>query len=130
MSLYLLDTNVLIDLSGPRHSRGFFERILGESSTRLSTSMLCIAEYAAGAGPGEEAFLKGLIDGGELDVFPIDSIEDALRAGHLRKKDSLGLPDALILMTALRHHAHLLTHDGEFLKKARTIVPTSDPIVC
>ncbi len=128
MPLYLLDTNILIDLSGPRRSRRFFERVLEEPAARLATSILCAAEYAAGAGGREEDFLKDLIKAGELEILPLDAVEDAFRAGHLRRKDSLGLPDALILTTALRHNAHLLTHDSEFLKKARSFVTASDPL--
>ena len=127
MSLYLLDTNILIDLAGERHSSRFFERLLGDPQARLATSVLCVAEFMAGANKKEEGFLKEWIQSGELEVFYLDSAEDAFAAGNLRKRNSLNLPDALILTSALRTRAHLLTHDELFLKKAKELVAASDP---
>lgn len=127
MPLYLLDTNILIDLAGPRISGAFFEEILEEPELQLATSILCVAEFMAGAGVREEKFLKEWIQRDELEVFSLDSMEDAIKAGSLRKKHSITLPDALILATALRFKAHLLTHDQPFLKKAKALILASDP---
>lgn len=128
MALYLLDTNILIDLAGKKASRAFFETLLEEAQVRLTTSILCIAEYMAGAAKKEEGFLKDWIKSGELEVLFLDSVEDAIAAGNLRKRHSLGLPDALILASALRARAHLLTHDEVFLNKVKVFLPASDPL--
>ncbi len=128
MSLYLLDTNILIDLAGKRDSHPFFERLMEDPHLRLATSILCIAEYMAGASSKEEHFLKNWIKSGELEVFYLDSIEDAMAAGNLRKRNAMNLPDALILVSALRTRAHLLTHDEIFLKKAKVFIPATDPM--
>jgi predicted nucleic acid-binding protein len=127
MSLYFLDTNVLIDLSSARKTRPFFERLLETGRLRLGTSLLCLAEYFAGAGPDEDRFLKNWIATGELEVFFLDSMEDAVHAAELRRKRSLLMPDALILASAVRHRAHLLTHDANLLRQASALIPSTDP---
>lgn len=128
MPLYLLDTNILIDLAGPKSSRSFFDALLEEPDTRLGTSILCLVEFMAGADAREEKFMTAWISSEELDLIYLDMVDDAIRAGALRKKHSLALPDALILVAAARLRAHLLTHDDAFLKKAKRIVRASDPI--
>ena len=68
MPLYLLDTNILIDLAGEKISRPFFEDNIPKPGFGLSTSILCMAEYMAGANSKEEKFLKNWIKSGEGDV--------------------------------------------------------------
>ena len=128
MPFYLLDTNILIDLAGARHSHRFFDEILDEPGLRVGTSVLCVAEYMAGAGVKEGKFLKDWITADELEVLYLDSVEDAYRAAEFRKRQSLTLPDALILASALRTRAHLLTNDQLLLKKARSFIRVSDPL--
>ena len=128
MSLYLLDTNVLIDLAGEKHSSPFFEGILSEPDARLGTSILCLAEFMAGAGLKEEKFLRRWLDAGELEILCLDAVEDAFLAGDLRKKQGMLLPDALILASAIRLRAHLLTHDGILLKTAKKYISVRDPL--
>ena len=128
MPFYLLDTNILIDLAGEKSSKTFFEGLLEDPGVRLGTSILSIAEFAAGAGPQEEKFLKDWLQTEELEVICLDTVEDAFRAGELRRKHSLTLADALILASAVRERAHLLTHDEIFLKKAKTVIRVTDPL--
>lgn len=129
MPFYFLDTNILIDLAGEKASGPFFERALQEGDLRLATSILSVAEFMAGAGGKEEKFLRDWIKAGELDVIFIDSTEEAFRAGEFRRKQGLTLPDALIMLSALRVRAHLLTRDDALLKKAKTFLPVSDPVL-
>ncbi|MBI3541622.1 MAG: PIN domain-containing protein [Deltaproteobacteria bacterium] len=128
MSLYLLDTNILIDLEGAKASRPFFDDLLERESLRLGTSILCIAEFMSGARSPEGRFLRSWLKSGELEVLYLDALEIALQAAHFRKMNGFNLPDALILSTALHYKAHLLTHDIAFLKKASHFVSVSDPV--
>ncbi len=127
MILYLLDTNVLIDLAGKRETASFFDQLLKKGNLRLASSILCIAEYMAGASKKEEFFLKEWMDSEELEILYLDSLEVALQAAELRKRQSLLLPDALILATALYWKAHLITHDQELFEKAENLLDVSDP---
>ena len=128
VTLYLLDTNILIDLAGQKSSRSFFDSLLSERGLRFGTSILCVAEFLSGAQAKEERFLKNWISAGELEVIYLDSVEDAVHAAEFRRKHLLTLPDTLILASAIRTRAHLLTHDKALLNKARTFLPASDPL--
>lgn len=128
MALYLIDTNILIDLAGKRQSAPFFDRLIDEPGLRLSTHILCVAEYMAGASSHEETFLNKWLESGELEVIYLDAIDDGMRAGKWRKQYSLTLPDALILASAARFKAHLLTNDDTFLKKANILLAATDPM--
>lgn len=127
MSLYLLDTNILIDVAGKKKSAPFFNQLLDNGPFQLSTSVLCLAEFSAGAGRIDEKFIRDWLKSGELEVLFLDSPELALAGGNLRKRNDLTLPDALILATALKVRAHLLTQDREFLKKAKAFIAATDP---
>ena len=127
MPLYLLDTNILIDVTGKKKTAPFFNKLLDQGGVHLATSVLCLAEFSAGAGKMEEKFIKDWLESGELEVLFLDSWELALAGGNLRKRNDLTLPDALILATALKVRAHLLTQDLEFLKKAKGFIAATDP---
>lgn len=128
MTLYLLDTNILIDLAGERKTAHFFNQILEKKGLRLCSSILCIAEYRVGAVPKELVFLEKWLASKELEILYLDHLEIAEKAANFRKKESLSLPDALILATALHGNAHLLTHDQEFLEKSKKFISASDPL--
>lgn len=128
MPAYLLDTNILIDLAGARRSRAFFQSALQQSDTRILTSILCVAEYLAGASAAEERFLRQWLASGELQIVYLDELLDAERAAQLRKRYGLALPDALIVAGAIRVEGRLLTHDALLLQKARKEVAVSDPL--
>lgn len=127
MALYLLDTNVLIDLAGARESGPFFGGAIGRGDNRFGTSILCVAEFLAGARVREEKFLLEWIGSEELEIFFLDSVEGAKKAASIRKTHKLALPDALILATAARSGAVLLTHDRTFLDTANIFVKGIDP---
>jgi len=94
----------------------------------LVTSILCVAEFFGGARTLEASFLKNWIQSDELDLLYVDSVEDAIRAWEIRKRYRLTLPDSLILAAAKRHRASFLTHDHDFLNKARHVVRAQDPL--
>ncbi|MBI2336467.1 MAG: PIN domain-containing protein [Deltaproteobacteria bacterium] len=127
MVSYLLDTNILIDLCGGKRGKSFFQKILKGEEARIATSILCIAEFMAGAGRFEEKFLRHWIDSGELEIVYFDQLEDAYLAAKLRKENHLTLPDALILSCAIREKMHLLTYDADLLRNARHFISTSSP---
>ncbi|MBI4125137.1 MAG: PIN domain-containing protein [Deltaproteobacteria bacterium] len=128
MTLYLLDTNILIDLAGAKRSRPFFDGILGASPFRLATHILCVAEFYAGGKEREVKFLEEWVRQDGLEIIYLDSLQDAAKAGRLRKKNALTIADALILSSTARIRGHLLTHDADLLKKAKQLLEVSDPL--
>jgi predicted nucleic acid-binding protein len=125
--LYLLDTNVLIDVTGKKKSAAFINKLLDDGPIQLATSVLCLAEFAVGAGRVEEKFIRDWLQSGDLEVLFLDSSELVFAAGNLRKRNGFTMPDALILATALKAKAHLLTQDREFLKRAKIFIAATDP---
>jgi predicted nucleic acid-binding protein len=129
MAYYFLDTNILIDLIGKKQSRFFLERALNEAGTKLGTSILSVAEFMVGAHAKERDLLEMFLDSEEIEVVPLDSVDLAKNAARLRKEHFLTLPDALILASAIRQEAHLLTHDTDLLKKAKRFLKATDPFM-
>ncbi len=127
MTVFLLDTNVLIDYFSARLTRPFFDDVFQAGSHRLMTSVICVAEYCAGADLKQEGLLEKWILSGELLMAYVDQYNDAQKAGALRRLHQLKLPDALILSSAIRENACLLTHDQNLLQKAGQHVHVWDP---
>ncbi|QQR80120.1 MAG: PIN domain-containing protein [Deltaproteobacteria bacterium] len=127
MLTYLLDTNILIDLATQKNSASFFEKIIQSKATTLVTSIICVAEFLTKSSREEEKFLKKFIESGELEVIGFQFMQEALKAGELRKKLGLRLPDAIVLMTCENRSTTLLTHDKEFFQKAKSVVKSIDP---
>ena len=125
---YLLDTNILIDLSGPRYSDIFFKEILRQSNSQFFVHIVSIAEYMSGAGKTEEIFLRGWIESGELHVIFWDDYEDAIRVGSLRRETKLSLPDVMIISACQNQEVTLLTHDQELMKRAKAFISVRDPM--
>jgi len=124
--LYLLDTNVLIDLTSEKKTFDFFEDLPKENLV-LATSLICVAEFTAGGHIKENQALKGLLQSGELITLAFQELEEAYSAGELKYKMALPLPDSVILATAIQHHAHLLTGDKILFTKAKQYIPVTNP---
>ena len=114
MSLYLLDTTVLIDFAKQREA--VMTRVLAllRAENDLSTSPISVAEYYAGAMLGEDPTMDRFIR--QLPCWET-SREIAMIAGDYRyrfqREFSRKLPtaDTLIAATARHYQATLLTNN-------------------
>lgn len=127
MTVYHLDTNVLIDLCGEKQSGDFFSGLLLKKGHRFETSVICILEFLSGAEAREEGWILDFIRARELAVVYFDSIELAKNTADIRKKTGLKTPDALVVATALSRSAILLTFDQELIKRARGVMLAQAP---
>lgn len=128
MGLYLLDTNILIDIYSARKSQTFIHKIVNESQSRLGISIITLAEFFAGGGTSEHGLLKRWLGSGELSVHLLDDIAIAMSAGVLKQKENLLFADALILAHAISLKACLVSNDIDFCKKAKRHVKTVNPL--
>jgi predicted nucleic acid-binding protein len=111
MTVYLPDTNILVDALNGRNSRREWLRDLVLQGHRLASCAVTVAEVYAGMQPHEatrtDQFLSSLV------WYDISGVI-ARRAGRLRfdyarKGMTLSLPDMLIASTALEHGLTLIT---------------------
>lgn len=114
MSIYLLDTSVLVDaLRGVRRRADILARLVAEGHL-LACSAITVAEIFAGMRPKEREATATLLD--SLDHYDITR-PVAERAGLLRREWSargktLALPDLLIASVALTHGLILATDNA------------------
>lgn len=108
MSGILVDTDILIDfLRGHEAARDFVEQL----PDRVFISAITVAELHVGVRNGKErTALNEFL--GTLETLPLDA-ETAAEGGLLRRdygpSHGVGLNDALIAATALRHTLELCT---------------------
>lgn len=126
MSLYHLDTNILIDITSYKRSEAFMNNI-AIMSTHLATSLVCISEFFVGANSHEKRELRHLIENDAIETVNFNSFKEAQLAADIRRKTGLKLPDAIILSTAIQHKAHLLSNDKILSEKAKQYIPVTNP---
>ncbi len=118
---WLLDTNVLIEwFVGTPASRKLLE-LIREERPRLSTSVICAAEFLVKAGEKERDTLQDLVASGEVLLRGLDGWEMASRVARVRAQADLPMPDALILATAVEARGTLVTRDERFARQTSRI---------
>ena len=111
MSIYLLDTSVIIDaLNQKRARRQLLESLLAAGDT-LACSAMTVTEIFAGIRPKEFQVTERFLD--SLELYAVDP-ELARHAGLLKnewasKGRTLGVADVIIAATALAHGLILMT---------------------
>lgn len=118
---YLLDTNILIGWFTTGPAQQFLEREMRATHCLLSTSWICAAEFLVKAGKKESTALLNLFECGDLLLYEVGGVEDLQDVSAIRRRTRLPLPDCIIIATAARHKATLLTHDAELLSKGKRI---------
>ena len=124
---YLLDTNILIDWFAEGPSQKFLLQRVKHESCQLSTSWICAAEFLVKAGRKEERALFQLFEAEELRLYDVGGSDTLAQVAGLRRTLSLPLPDCIILATAIRTRATLLSRDEMLCKKAKRVYPN---IIC
>ena len=127
MGLYLLDTNIVIDIYSHRHSQTLINKIVNEPQSRLGVSIITVAEFFAGGSKDDHRRLKQWLGSGELAVHLLDDTAIAISAGELRQKENLPFAGALILAHAVSLKACLVSNDIDFCRKAKRHVKTMSP---
>jgi tRNA(fMet)-specific endonuclease VapC len=113
MTVYLPDTNVLVDALNGKRERRELLRDLVLAGNRLACCNITVAEIYAGMRPHEAARTDALLD--SLAWYD-SSRKVARRAGRLRfdyarQGITLSLGDMLIAATALEHGLTLITQN-------------------
>ena len=114
MTRYLLDTTVLIDFSAGRVAVKVHVLKLIQEGNDLAVSPISVAEYYAGAQPGDDQAMDRFIR--QLPCWDT-SREIAMIAGDYRYRfrhthqKKLPTPDTLIAATARHYQATLLTNN-------------------
>lgn len=132
----LVDTNIFVSARNPNERgctacRRLLDRI-DAGRVRALVSTVTVAEVRAGLEPAEaqavwQAFVSHLLTSPNYSVEPVD-VEIAERAGELRRRTKLTLPDALIVATGqLRSAAVIVTQDRQ-LGLRQSVVRTCGPV--
>ncbi len=123
MTVYLLDSCVLIDLLRGRVDRVDRVRRILDAGGVLAGCAITLGEVRAGMRPNEEEATLGLLE--SLRYLPL-SAQGALLAGKWRaafrsQGVTLALADALVAATAVEHAATLVTDNMEHYPQAEVL---------
>ena len=126
MAVYLLDTNVIIDVLNNKKDRGAFLLELTEGGHILACCPINVAEIHAGMKPKEERRTTALL--ASLQFFPITELAGQLKQIHSRRGRTLSIPDTIIAAVAIYNHLTILTDNtNDFLIKELYIHPLPQP---
>ena len=111
MTIYLPDTNILIDAFREKRGRRELLGRLVTSGHSLACCAVTVAEVYSGMQPREtavtDAFLSALMWYGSTRI--VARRAGRLRFDYARRGVTLSLPDSLIAATALEHSLTLIT---------------------
>jgi predicted nucleic acid-binding protein len=111
MSIFLLDTTVIIDALNEKKNRRLFLRELVEQGHMLACCGINVAEVYTGLRAQEEERTKALVESLEYYpiTFPIAEHAGLLTRDHNRKGTTLSITDALIAAVAMYYKLTLIT---------------------
>jgi predicted nucleic acid-binding protein len=117
--MLVVDANVLIALADPGHVHHGAAGAVLDRDGELAISALTLAEVMvlpAAAGVLDSAMAQ--VDALGLVGYPLE-VTDVPRLAGLRAETRLRMPDAVVLLLALRHGAALATFDQRLAQAAR-----------
>jgi predicted nucleic acid-binding protein len=115
MSVYLLDTSVIIDTLNNKRRRGELLTGLAEQGHLLACCSINVTEVYAGMREEEQASTAELL--GSLQffpvTFPIARLAGFLKRDYSRKGITLAIGDVTVAAVALYHHLTLITDNAK-----------------
>jgi predicted nucleic acid-binding protein len=111
MSIYLLDTSVIIDALNNKRGRGELLTGLAEQGHLLACCLVNVTEVYAGMRQDEQASTAELLESLQFYpvTFPIARLAGILKYDYGRKGITLAAGDVTVAAVALYHHLTLIT---------------------
>jgi predicted nucleic acid-binding protein len=115
MSIYLLDTSVIIDALNNKRRRGELLTGLAEQGHLLACCSVNVTEVYAGMREVEQASTAELLDSLLFYpvTFPIARLAGFLKRDYSRKGITLAIGDVTVAAVALYHHLTLITDNAK-----------------
>jgi predicted nucleic acid-binding protein len=115
MSIYLLDTSVIIDALNNKRRRGELLTGLAEQGHLLACCSVNVTEVYAGMREEEQASTAELLDSLQFYpvTFPIARLAGFLKRDYSRKGITLAIGDVTVAAVALYHHLTLITDNAK-----------------
>ena len=115
MSIYLLDTSVIIDALNNKRRRGELLIGLAEQGHLLACCSINVTEVYAGMREEEQASTAELLDSLQFYpvTFPIARLAGFLKRDYSRKGITLAIGDVTVAAVALYHHLTLITDNAK-----------------
>lgn len=115
MSIYLLDTSVIIDALNNKRRRGELLTGLAEQGHLLACCSINVTEVYAGMREEEQASTAELLDSLQFYpvTFPIARLAGFLKRDYSRKGVTLAIGDVTVAAAALYHHLTLITDNAK-----------------
>lgn len=115
MSIYLLDTSVIIDALNNKRRRGELLTGLAEQGHLLACCSINVTEVYAGMREEEQAGTAELLDSLQFYpvTFPIARLAGFLKRDYSRKGITLAIGDVTVAAVALYHHLTLITDNAK-----------------
>jgi len=115
MSIYLLDTSVIIDALNNKRRRGELLIGLAEQGHLLACCSINVTEVYAGMREEEQASTAELLDSLQFYpvTFPIARLSGFLKRDYSRKGITLAIGDVTVAAVALYHHLTLITDNAK-----------------
>ena len=127
MSIYLLDTNIIIDAINDKRERNRFLLDLAEQQGHtLACCSINVAEVYAGMRPKEEPRTAALLRSLQFYpiTFPVAELAGALKRDHAKKGVTLSLADSIIAAVAIHNQLTLITDNiKDFPMKNLSLYP-------
>jgi predicted nucleic acid-binding protein len=115
MSIYLLDTSVIIDALNNKRRRGELLTGLAEQGHLLACCSVNVTEVYAGMREEEQASTAELLDSLQFYpvTFPIARLAGFLKRDYSRRGITLAIGDVTVAAVALYHHLTLITDNAK-----------------
>lgn len=118
--MFTIDTNILIYyVAGDKQAADFLLKQISSGAVLIIPTIV-VAEFLSfpGLKAKEQTFFANLL--GQLQIEPL-SFEIAQKAGGIRRKYKITLPDAIVAATALQTKTTLLTRNIKHFGRVKEI---------
>lgn len=115
MAIFLLDTNIIIDVLNQRKNRPTVLRNLVSEGHLLACCPINITEVYAGMRPKEESHTESLLQSFQYlpITYPVARLAGLLKRDYSKKGKTLNIADATIAAVAIHHNLPLITDNAK-----------------